>query len=182
LTFALLAITAAAEHPGRYLESRRAAAPVVYLATVAEVRQVAAADAPGSAPRMEATLKVERLFRPATPASPAPADAVVRYEQAPVEPPGGVLAAEDRPSGVFYRMTAGDRALVFAGSFDKGFPIEMITGPPKAVSAQVSALRAWLLAMDEMTATLHGVTPAIRARQVALYDRILAGLGSARTP
>ena len=57
--------------------------------------------------------------------------------------------AEDQPTGVFYRLRAGDRALVFAGSFDKAFPIEMITGPPKAVSAQVSALRAWLLAMDE---------------------------------
>jgi len=179
---ALLAGSSAAEHPGRYLESRRAAAPVVYLATVSEVREVAAADAPGSAPRMEATLKVGRLFRPATPASPAPADAVVRYEQAAAEPSRGLPAAEDTQSGVFYRMTAGDRALVFAGSFDKAFPIEMITGPPKAVSAQVSALRAWLLAMDDMTASLHGVTPAIRARQVALYARILAELGSARTP
>ena len=46
----------------------------------------------------------------------------------------------------------------------------------------MSALRAWLLAMDEVTARLHGVTPAIRAQQVALYDRILAELGSARTP
>lgn len=154
----------------------------MYLATVAEVRQVAAADAPGAAPRMEATLKVERLFRPATPASPAPADAVVRYEQAVAEPSRGLPVAEDTQSGVFYRMTAGDRAVVFAGSFDKAFPTEMITGPPKAVSSQVSALRAWLLAMDEMTASLHGVTPAIRARQVALYDRILAELGSARTP
>lgn len=173
---------AAAEHPGRYLESRRAAAPVVYLATVSEVRQAAAPDAPGSAPRMEATLKVGRLFRPATPASPAPADAVVRYEQAAAEPPRGVPVAEDKQTGVFYRMAPGDRALVFAGSFDKAFPIEMITGPPKAVSTQVLALRAWLLAMDDVTARLHGVTPAIRAQQIALYDRILAELGSPRTP
>jgi hypothetical protein len=165
--WALLAGAAAAEHPGRYLESRRAAAPVVYLATVSEVRVVAAADAPGS---MEATLKVGRRFRPATPASPAPADAIVRYEQAGAEP----------AAGVFYRLAVGDRALVFAGSFDKGFPIEMITGPPKAVSAQVSALRAWVAAMDEVTARLHGVTPAIRAQQIALYDLILAEL--ARTP
>src|SRR5688572_10867198 len=106
---------AAAEHPGRYLESRRAAAPVVYLATVTEVREVAAADAPGAAPRMEATLKVDRLFRPATPASPAPADAVVRYEQAAAEPSRGLPVAEDMQSGVFYRMSAGDRAVVFAG-------------------------------------------------------------------
>ncbi len=162
---------------------------MVYLATVSDVRQVAAADAPGSAPpsgapvaqdkRMEATLKVGRLFRPATPASPAPADAVVRYEQAA---PWGVPVAQDKQTGVFYRMTAGDRALVFAGSFDKAFPIEMITGPPKAVSAQVLALRTWLAAMDDMTARLHGVTPPIRAQQIALYDRILAELGSARTP
>ena len=141
----------------------------MYLATVSEVRQVAAPDAAGS---MEATLKVTRLFRPATPASPAPADADVRYEQ----------AAAGEQTGVFYRMTAGDRALVFAGSFDKGFPIEMITGPPKAVSAQVSALRVWLAAMDDLTASLHGVTPAIRAQQIALYDRILAELGGARAP
>ena len=166
-----LAATAAAEHPGRYLESRRAAAPVVYLATVSEVRQVTAPVEPGSAPGMEATLKVGRLFRPASPASPAPADAVVRYEQAGAEP----------PAGLFYRLAAGDRALVFAGSFDKAFPIEMITGPPKTVSAQVSALRAYLAAMDDVTASLHGVTPAVRTQQIALYDRILADLGSPRT-
>jgi hypothetical protein len=154
---------------------------VVYLATVSEVRQVALPDGPGSAPRMEAILKVGRIFRPAAPASPAPAEAEVRYEQA-AAPSRGTPVAEDQQSGVFYRMTAGDRALVFAGSFDKGFPIEMFTGPPKAVSAQVAALRAWLLAMDDLTATLHGVTPAMRAQQVALYDRILAELGSPRTP
>ena len=166
----LLAAAAAAEHPGRYLESRRAKAPIVYLATVSEVRQIAPPDAPGSAPRMEATLKVGRIFRPAPLASPAPADAVVRYEQA------------DTATGVFYRLAAGDRVLVFAGSFDKAFPIEMITGPPRAVSTQVSALRAFLLDMDEMTSSLHSVTPAIRAQQIALYDRILADLGSPRTP
>ena len=174
-------MAAAAQHPGRYLESRRAAAPVVYLATVSEVREVAPADAPGSAPRMEATVKVGRLFRPATPASPAPADAVVRYELA-AAPSRGTPVAEDQQSGAFYRLKGGDRVLVFAGSFDKAFPIEMITGPPKALSAQVSALRAWLLAMDDVTARLHGVTPAIRTQQIALYDRILAELGGPRTP
>ena len=56
----------------------------------------------------------------------------------------------------------------------------MIVGTTPAVSAQVSALRAWVAAMDDMTATLHGVTPPIRAQQTALYDRILAEL--ARTP
>jgi hypothetical protein len=161
----------------------------VYLATVSEVRQVAAADAPGSAPRMEATLKVGRIFRPATPASPAPAEVVVRYEQASA-PASGIMAPDKalglaeahEEAGIFYRLKAGDRALVFAGSFDKAFPIEMITGPPKAVAAQVSALRAWLAAMDDVAARLHGVTPPIRAQQIALYDRILAELGSARTP
>ena len=145
---------------------------MVYLATVAEVRQVAAAEDPGSAPRMEATLKVGKVFRPAAPASPPPAEAVVRYEQAGAEAAGGV----------FYRLAAGERALVFASAFDKAFPIEMITGPAKAVSVQVSALRAWLLAIDETTARLHGVTPAIRAQQLALYDRVLAELGSGRAP
>ena len=151
----------------------------MYLATVSEVREVAPADAPGSAPRMEASLAVGRVFRPLTPASPAPADSVVRYEQA-AAPSRDAPVAEDQQSGAFYRLKAGDRTLVFAGSFDKGFRIEMITGPPKAVSAQVSALRAWLLAMDDVTARLHGVTPAIRAQQLALYDRILAELGGAR--
>lgn len=169
----LLAGAAAAQHPGRYLESRRAAAPLVYLATVSEVREVAAGDATGFAPRMEATLKVGRLFRPGTPASPPPADVVVRYEQAA---PSGAADSEAMQAGVLYRLKAGDRAVVFAGSFDKAFPLEMITGPAKTVSAEVSALRAWLLAMDDVTATLHGVTPAIRAQQVALYDRILADL------
>jgi hypothetical protein len=176
---AVLPAVLAAEHPGRYLESRRASAPIVYLASVSEVRQVAAPDGPGSAPLMEATLKVGRLFRPATPPSPAPADAVVRYEQAAAS---STDTAPDPESGVFYRLKAGDHAVVFAGSFDKAFPLELIAGPPKVVSAQVSALRGWLLAIDEQAARLHGVTPAIRAQQIALYDRILADLGSARTP
>ena len=152
--------------------------PVVYLATVSEVRQVAAAGASGSAPRMEATLKVGQALPPRDAREPR-----ARGRRRAVRAGGrapGTAAAPD--SGVFYRLTAGDRALVFAGSFDKAFPIEMITGPPKAVSAQVSALRAWLLAMDEVTARLHGVTPAIRAQQIALYDRILADLGGARAP
>ena len=166
----LLAATAAAEHPGRYLESRRAQAPVVYLATVSEVREVAPAGEAGSAPRMEATLKVRTLLRSASLPSPAPAEAVLRYEQG------------DAGAGVFYRLAPGDHALVFAGSFDKAFPIEMITGPARSVSTQVSALRAWLLAMDEMTATLHGVTAPVRTRQIALYDRVLATLGGARAP
>jgi hypothetical protein len=170
LAVVLLAAAASAEHPGRYLESRRAGAPIVYLSTVSEVGQVAPAIEPGTPAPMEASLKVGRIYRPATPASPAPADAVVRYERG------------DTATGVSYRLSVGDRALVFAGSFDKGFPLEMITGSPKAVSAQVSALRAFLLAMDEMTASLHAVTPEIRARQIALYDRILADLGSPRTP
>jgi hypothetical protein len=172
VALALLAVTAAAEHPGRYLESRRASAPVVYLAIVSEVRQVAPPDAPGSTALMEASLKVGKLFRPATPASPPPAEAFVRYEQAIAAP----------ATGVSYKLAAGDRAVVFAGTFDKAFPIEMITGPPRTVSTQVSALRAWLLAMDEVTAQLHGVTPAVRTQQTALYDRILAELGGARTP
>ena len=172
LTLAVVALLAgglAAQHPGRYLESRRAKAPVVYLATVGEVRELVA-DMPGATPGMEATLKVGKVFRPPAPPSPPPAEAVVRYEQAGTEP----------PAGVFYRLKAGEHALVFAGSFDKAFPLEMITGPPKVVATEVSALRGWLVAMDEATADLHGVTPAIRAQQVALYDRILAELGSAR--
>jgi hypothetical protein len=166
-----LASMAAAEHPGRYLESRRAAAPVVYLATVTAVRELPG-EMPGATPGMEATLKMGRIFRPEAPPSPAPTESIVRYEQAGIDP----------PAGVFYKLQAGERALVFAESFDKAFPLEMITGAPKSIAVQVAALRAFVSSMDDVTASLHGVTPAIRARQVALYDRILAELGSPRTP
>lgn len=144
---------------------------MVYLATVAEVRE-RAADMPGATPHMEATLTVGRIFRPDVPPSPPPAEVVVRYES----------PTADTPGGASYRLKAGERALVFAGSFDPSVPLEMINGSPKTVSVQVAALRAWVAAMDDVTANLHGVTPAIRTRQLALYDRVLAEIGSARTP
>ena len=144
----------------------------MYLATVVSVEQVGAGEAAGAPARMEAALKVDRVLK--GPPPPPVTETVVRYEQAG-------KTAEGMPAGVSYRLAAGDRALVFAASFDKGFPIELITGAPKAVASEVAALRAYLATMDESVALLHGVTPAIRAQQAALYDRVLADLG-ARTP
>jgi hypothetical protein len=145
---------------------------VVYLSTVVTVQQVAEGEVPGAPARMEATLRIDRVLK-GTPLPPV-TETVVRYEQAG-------KAADDTPAGVSYRLAAGDRALVFAASFEKGFPIEMIVGAPRAVGLEVTALRTYLGAMDESAARLHGVTPAIRAQQTALYDRVLADLG-ARTP
>ena len=171
-----MAVPGLAQHPGRHLESRRASAPVVYLATVAEVREIGPADAASGAPaRMEATLTLGRVYRPAAPPSPPPAATVVRYEQAGKAP-------GDVPAGVSYRLAVGDRALVFAPSFERAFPIEMIAGAPKVVAAEVAALRAHLAAMDETAAQLHGATPAVKAQQTALYDRVLADLGVGRAP
>jgi hypothetical protein len=142
---------------------------VVYLATVVSVGQVGAGEGPGAPLRMEAAVKVDRVLKgaPSTPVT----EAIVRYEQT-------VTAGEEVPAGMSYRLAAGDRALVFAASFDKGFPIEMIAGPAKAVAADVTALRASLAAMDEPVARLSGVTPAVRAQQAALYARVLAALGA----
>ncbi len=175
LIVAVVASPAFAQHPGRHLESRRAGAPIVYLATVAEVREVGPADAAtGTAARMEATLTPLRIYRPAPPPSP-PAPLVVRYEQAG-------RAAEDVPPTVAYRLAVGDRALVFASSFERSVPLEMAVGAPKNVAAQVAALKDHLLKMDDTAAALHGVTPQVRARQQALYDRVLADLGVGRAP
>ena len=169
-----------AQHPGRHLESRRASAPVVYLATVAEVRETGPADAAtGTAARMEATLAPVRIYRPATPPAPTPASPspplVVRYELAG-------KAADDIPPTVAYRLAVGDRVLVFASTFERSVPLEMVAGAPRAVAAQVAALRDYLLKMDESAAALHGVTPQVKAQQAALYDRILADLGGVRAP
>ena len=148
----------------------------MYLATVAEVREVGPADAKaGTAARMEATLTLTRVYRPSPAPADAPPTAVVRYELAG-------RAADDVPAAVSYRLAVGDRALVFAPSFERAFPIEMVAGAPRAVAAQVAALRAHLDAMNESAARLHGVTPAVKARQAALYDRVLADLGVGRTP
>jgi len=180
LVAALAAAPLFAQHPGRYLESRRASAPIVYLAAVAEVRETGPADAgTGTAARMEATLTPVRIYRPAAapaaPPSSPPAPIVVRYEQAG-------RAADDVPPTVAYRLAPGDRALVFASTFERSVPLEMVVGAPKAVAAQVAALRQNLLEMDESAAALHGVTPQVRAQQQALYDRILADLGGVRAP
>jgi hypothetical protein len=181
-----------AQHPGRYLESRRASAPIVYLATVAEVRETGPADAAtGTAARMEATLTPLKVYRPVaapgtTPAaapasaggSPTPSPAtgvVVRYEQAG-------KAADDIPPTVAYRLAVGDRVLVFASTFERAVPLEMVVGAPKAVAAQVAALRKNLLEMEESAAALHGVTPQVKSQQQALYDRVLADLGGSRAP
>ena len=145
---------------------------MVYLATVVSVAQVGEGPTPGSSPPMEATVKIDRVLK-GTPLPPV-TETVVRFEQAG-------KAAEGMPAGMSYKLAAGDRAVVFAASFDKGFPVEMIAGPAKTVGAELAALKAYLAAMDEPTARLHGVTPAMKAQQAALYDRALADLG-ARTP
>ena len=145
----------------------------MYLATVVTVQQVGEGEMPGAAPRMEASLKVDRVFKGAPPSlGEGP---VVRYE-----PPA--KTADDAPAAMAYLLAPGDRALVFAASFAKGFPIEMVVGPPKAVALEVAALRTYLAAMDESVSRLHGVTPAIRAQQRALYDRVLAALGGVPRP
>ena len=145
----------------------------MYLATVVSVQQVGEGPTPEAAPRMEAMLKVDRVFKGAPPSlGEGP---VVRYEQ-PLKTPDAA------PAAMSYPLAAGDRALVFAASYATGFPLEMVVGPPKAVAGEVAALRAYLAAMDESVSRLHGVTPAIRAQQTALYDRVLAALGGVPTP
>jgi hypothetical protein len=147
---------------------------VVYLATVAEVRETTPADpATGSPARMSATFVPTRIFRPTPPPSPAPATLTVRYEQAG-------KADDEAPATMAYRLAVGDRVLVFAPSFDPAFPIELVPGPAKTVAAQVAALKAALVKMDDTAARLHGVTPSLKAQQSALYDRVLADLGASR--
>ena len=171
-----------AEHPGRTLESRRASAPVVYLATVTAIEDIGPGEMPGPPIHMmQAALKVDRVLRSdaPTPASPSvpypPVAATVRYRK--------MLAGEETlPATLFYKLAAGDRVVVFAPSWEPSFPIEMVPGPAKSVSTQVAAIRDYLAAMDELTASLHGVTPALRAKQTALYDRILAELRSPPRP
>jgi hypothetical protein len=167
---------AAQAPPVRHLESRRASAPVVYLATVAGVADEATPGEPVATVRtMRASLTVERVFRPAPLASPAPAEAIVRYRQ---RGPGDA----DLPAELFYQLSPGDRVVVFAPSLEPSFALEIIAGPATAVAAQLTALRAQLAGMDETTARLHGVTPAVRTRQAALYDRILAGIRNPSAP
>jgi hypothetical protein len=126
---------------------------------------------------MQASLTVDRVLRsdaptPVTPASPyPPATATVRYRKM-------TSGEETLPATLFYKLAAGDRVVVFAPSWEPSFPIEMVPGPAKSVGTQVMALRDYLAAMDELTARLHGVTPSLRAKQTALYDRILAELRS----
>ena len=174
----LLAAAASAEHPGRTLESRRSSAPVVYLATVETIEDIGPGEMPGPPIHMmQASLKVDRVLRSDAPtpvpssATYPPATATVRYRKM-------VGGEETLPATLFYKLAAGDRVVVFAPSWEPSFPVEMIPGPAKAVTTQVTALRDYLATMDEMAAQLHGVTPAIRTRQTALYDRILAELRS----
>jgi hypothetical protein len=142
---------------------------------VAEVREIGPADAAtGTAARMEATLTPARIYRPSPPPSP-PVPVVVRYEQAGRTP-------EDAPTPLAYRLSPGDQVLVFASSFETGFPLEMAVGTRKGLAAQVAALRDHLAQMDGSAAALHGATPAVKAQQAALYGRILADLGGPRLP
>ena len=148
---------------------------MVYLATVSSVAEEGQKDEPTAMVRtMRATLKVERVLRSGAFATP-PAEAIVRYRHAGP-------ADKDLPAELFHKLAAGDRVVVFAPSFEPSFAIEMIAGPARTVSAQVAALRDALLGMDETGARLHGVTPAIRARQKALYDRIVAELRGLSAP
>jgi hypothetical protein len=123
---------------------------------------------------MEATLAPLRVYRPSPPPGP-PASVVVRYEQAG-------RPADEAPAPLAYQLAPGDHVLVFASSFETGFPLEMAAGSPKALAAQVTALREHLARMDASQAALHGATPEVKARQTALYGRVLADLGGPRLP
>lgn len=144
---------------------------MVYLATVAAVEDLGTDETGPAISMMRASLVIERMLRSDAP-PPPPINATVRYRR--------LARAEHGLSGqLFYKLSAGDRVVVFAPSYEPSYPIEMIAGSAKTVATTVSALRAYLGGMDEMTQRLHGVTPAVRTKQTALYDRILAELGSA---
>ena len=145
---------------------------MVYLATVTAVEAGQPASPAPDIQYARATLQVDRVLRPAN-ASPPPAPVTVRYERAARVP-------DESSTRMAYSLAAGDRAIVFASSFEPSYALEMVAGNAKAVAAEVTAIRAFLAAMDEQTARLHAVTPAIKAQQTTLYDRILAELASPR--
>jgi hypothetical protein len=166
----MMAVAAAAgvETPARHLESRRLRAPVVYLGTVSEVRRVGGLegfDKPGQG-RMEAVVKVARVLRAPAGASAAE-EAIVRYDSRAPEPEGDG----------FHALAAGEKVLVFAGSFDKEYPLELWHGAAETVGREIGDLRAYVAAMDGDTLRLHGLTPATRAQQLRFYDAVLAALG-----
>lgn len=164
----VLAAAVAPEVTFRHLESVRLKAPVVYVGTVTGVRRVGSLEglAGPTQGRMEATVTVGKVLRaPVSLASP-PAPVVVRYDTRSPEPEGdGFLSLEP-----------GERVLVFAETFDKSYPRELLHGPPAGLTQQVANLRAALAGMDPPTLQLHGLTPATRAQQVRLYDDVGAAL------
>jgi hypothetical protein len=164
---ALVLLAAAPEAPYRHLESVRLKAPIVYVGAVAEVKRVGALEglAAPTQGRMEATVTVSKVLRAPAQAA-APASVVVRYDTRSPEPPGDG----------FFTLQVGDRVLVFAETFDKAYPRELLHGPPAGLSQQVANLRAALDAMDAPTLELHGLTPATRLQQVKLYEAAMAAL------
>lgn len=167
LVLALIAV-AAPEVTFRHLESVRLKAPVVYVGTVTDVRRVGSLEGlAGPTPgRMEATVTVGKVLRAPASLAPPAAPVVVRYDTRSPEPEGdGFLSLE-----------AGERVVVFAETFDKSYPRELLHGPPAGLNQQVANLRTALDAMDPPTLLLHGLTPATRAQQARLYDDVGAAL------
>lgn len=163
----VLAAATAPEVTFRHLESVRLKAPVVYVGTVTGVKRVGSLEglAGPTQGRMEATVTLGKVLRAPGQASP-PAPVVIRYDTRSPEPEGDG----------FFNLEPGERVVVFAETFDKSYPRELLHGPPAGLTQQVAHLRAALAAMDASTLQLHGLTPATRAQQARLYDDVGAAL------
>ncbi len=171
-TAVVCAAVARAEAPARQLEGRRIRAGAVYVGTVTGLRRLGSLDGltADTQGRMEATVRVAKVLRPAA-GAPAVVEVAVRFDS---------RAPEAEGDG-YYALAAGEAVLVFADQLaEPAYPRGILHGAPEALSAEVKALRDALLTMDAEGMRLNGVTPTTRAAQVRVYDQALAAL--ARLP
>jgi hypothetical protein len=151
-----------------FIESVRRKAPVVYVGSVKEVRELQRTKFDIKA---KAFVEIKTVIR--TPGS-SPQQATIEYSSYDEKTP--MLAG-----GPQYQLRAGVSIIVFASSFDASIPPGyLLQGSRQELLQRVEALRDALSKMSPEQLKVHKITEDDRRLQLNLYEKLSASLRSAK--
>jgi hypothetical protein len=151
-----------------FIESVRRKAPVVYLGSVKEVRELQRTKFDIKA---KAIVDVKAVMR--SPGS-NPQQATIEYSSYDEKTP--MLAG-----GPQYQLRPGVSVIVFANSFDAGIPPGyLLQGNREELLQRVDALRDTLNKMSPDQLKVNEITEDDRRVQMSLYDKLAASLRAAK--
>ena len=151
-----------------FIESVRSKAPVVYVGSVREVRELERTKFDIKA---KAFVEIKTVIR--TPGS-NPQQATIEYSSYDEKTP--MLAG-----GPQYQLRPGVSVIVFANSFDARIPPGyLVQGSLQELLQRVETLRASLSKMSPEQLKVHEISEDDRRVQLSLYEKLSASLQSAK--